>query len=389
MERNHAEKHGIDCRQASIPQLRDAIANRTPIRGLQAVITHTGAHMDEMTACCLIMHTPEGNRLFPGIVGCGFYTEKQIAPWCGENGFYRSLQKGCLIIGTGEGHFDEHDDRDAKKSAAHLVAAHLELRKTKEGRMTYSAILNYVNYEDRNGNKLAEQCNVEYAKAIRPALIADNIKKGWKVIWAEKNEDLRRQKESELCGMAFMFIRNEIEAQKLFVRGVNAYGRKQPELIELPNFNSPSDTKKSVIAVVRSDDDNMVSAARFVLSANQSIRLRAVVALNSKGQFYVSPMNGITLAATVQELRKLLADRKKVQVEGMDLSADGKIKGIKELYYHKDADAIHNGSFSQPDTDGLIGTYFRENELLDTICNSLAYKPMERPKETTYQKYRK
>lgn len=342
----------LNCINASIEELMNAIRTKRPISGITHLITHPGTHSDEFLNWYMQKCTPEGQKAFPGIedATCDFWTQEELANYQGEECFYRALQKGCFISGTAGGPFDEHGDRKTQKSCAQLMSDYLGLMTTTEGRIIYSNFLEYVNYEDRHGNNMRSQFkNPDFARIIAPALFADNIKKGWRLV----NAGLKT--EDDLIADAMGFIENEIGAQRLFVKTIAEYQGLNKQIIHLPNLKKEGDNKKPALLIIHSDNDDMPAVAKNQFSKNPDYRLKVLVKINSQGQFYICPMNGTTLTNVIVFMRiAIRRNRKLGPLANTILKSEGTIEGVEEVYYHADSDSIMNGSLTQKDVPGIL-----------------------------------
>ena len=365
MNQNSEVTKTIVCTEATTEELQFAIQNRLPIAGIKAVVTHVGAHLDEIFSMYLMMKTLEGQAMFPGLTACIFQTEKELAVFAGEDGFYLALTEGYICIGTLGGPFDEHGQRDERGSVADIMTEYLGFKKAKNNRDIYGHFLNYVNYEDRNGNGLYKCCTAEYANIIRPALIADNVKKGWTLV----HEGLKDP--HSLLTEVFGFIENEIGSQRLFVRATKEYKTIRKDVIALP-FLPDEDNKKPALVIVHSDNAQIVSVAKRILSADETIKPKVILKVRSNGQFSVHSMNGTTLVDVVKNLRVLLSKKRKLRVPVWQvLDSDGSVEGLEEIYYHLDGDTILNGSLTQPDVTGLIKREFSITDVVKCIVDGL------------------
>ena len=363
----------IECQKASIHELRDAIKNRIPIRGIKAIITNIGATADEYFAMHLMMYSKEGQRLFPGAGGCLFYTEKQLEGWKNSKGFYLALKdQGAFILGTAGGPFDDHGKGETIASTSQLMADYLDVQKTKTGRYLYSPFMDYITKQLTRKITYEKTDVEEYAKFMRPGMFFENIRKGWRTIWAEPSEEVRLKKMDTLAALALAFISNELDAQKLFIAAKKEYYSKKPETIALPFLHTDGMKRSPVILIVRSDNPEMVSAAKNVFASNQEMEMRVILSLNSRGQFYICPMYGSQLGDTVKSLRMKLAMKRGVSVIKKLLDKDETLHGVEDIFYDKNADSIHNGSNTQPDAYGLIGNEFTEQDVIDSIFDGLS-----------------
>ena len=365
----------VSRKTATIDQLKAAIANRQPITELKAVVTHPNAHLDEIFALWLIMNTPEGKKMFAGITTFAFNTQKELKVFSGKEGFYQALKSGYLLIGTCDGPFDEHGDLKNQKSCSDLIVKHLGLLLTTSGRIIYTPFLNFVNYEDRHGLlRASNDITAKFASILRPAMLADSVKDGWKLV----NLGLKdgNQHLLEIFGQ----IQNQIETQKLFVKARKEFEENtNKQVIDIPGLKKKGSNRMPCILVVKSDNTEMASAAKNVFSQRQDKELKALLIRNSKGQFYLTPMNGASMEEVSKIIRMKLALKRKAKNSNFnmphrhDLANAGTLRDLRDIYYHKDADSIMNGSFTQTDIAGIIGNNngFTKEELVACIVEGL------------------
>jgi hypothetical protein len=356
----------IVCSTATIQELQNAIQNKLPIAGITHVVTHPKFHLDEASAAYLIMRTPEGKKLFPGANEGTLCSTSQKdlfqQDFVGEDGFYALLQKGLLVIGTGGGPFDEHTDRVKRKSCVSVVADYLGLFSKPEG-FIYRRLINYINFEDRNGVDLSN----ETVRALATGNFSNSLKDSWKLVDAEIITI------EELVGMAFKYIFVQIESQRLFMQSRENFKKLTPQVIEVPFLKTKECTKSPVMLVIESDDPGVVAAARFVWKTHQTMVVKPILSINSKGQFYFSGSKDMDVIDVVRGLRVLLGCKKRIRVpRWQDLVQDGTIKGLEEIYFHTEGHSIMNGSITQDDATGMIGSYgISKQDVINVVLESL------------------
>lgn len=374
-ERTETDLKPLLCTQATPEQLKKQFYAHGPILGIKVLITHFGLHLDEVKGLVLVTETTEGKKHYPDIVAhelsLGFMTDLEIKSggYHGEEGFFKAMAKGWLIIGTGNGPFDEHgNNRD--KSCARIIAEYLGIVKGTQTAALFQRILNYTDYEDKNGNNFRELFkDPSMASTFDAALIANNMKQG---VYAAQGD-----KEKLACVVegVIRFIKNEIDAQKLtLIEGREAYrnARKQNYPLPLPKL----DGRQLVAHVVYADHPGVSACAKITMKTHQFERIGVLIILNSKGQMYMCPMNGVELTEVVKILRVKIAQKRNMRVEWKELAKAESIESSPELYVHKNPTTgkivnVFNGSSTQYDVPGLFGTVLNETDLLFALRKGL------------------
>lgn len=363
--------NAVDCTGSSIAELKNAIANKIPIENLKGLIVHRGTHIEELAACFLILRTPLGKKFFPkAAYAVAIKTNRELAKegWSGKEGFYEALQAGYLIVGCGGGHFDEHGDRKEDTSCIKLVANYLDVFKNKEDRLVYGSLITTLNVEDNEGVGMIDKRggNSELKTLLMPIWLPQIIKNAWLDPEYDHNS---------LVAMAFECFAIEISHKRSFREAENGFKSCKQAFYEIPGMPAERPGKTPSIFVIYSDNSKMVSVARKRIKTNQTKDVKAILCINSKGQFYLSPWNGAKLDDVIRLLRVHIARRKRVGLpKWYDLAREGELESSPDLYYQNgNADSIYNGSLTQPDVPGLIGSPegFTEKELVGYILQGL------------------
>jgi len=174
----------------------------------------------------------------------------------------------------------------------------------------------------------------------------------------------------DIISETFGFIENEILGQKLFFEGLEAYERAYKRVVEL-KLPAEEGGRIPVLLAVHSDHSEILGAACHTFLKNQRYRMKAIVKTNSKGQFVIVPKYGADLTEVVAVLRSRLASKRGIDVDPELLRSEANVKGVPEIYFHKEAGSIFNGARTQPDTPGLIGKWFTKDELIGLIAETL------------------
>lgn len=346
------------CTEASIEELKYAIQNRIPIHGLKGGITHPSPHLDEVASDLILKETPEGEYLFPGYkeTPLCLQTERQLLQndLLGELGFYRALQNGYLIFGTGGGTFDEHKDRFNKRTSCfQKIVRYLDLTNDKFGKNYYANIINYIRIEDRNG-ALVKLLPVENSKVVlngdyrvdgkricdalsRFGEISSVLKKG--MIAHEDNLHMQGQ----LVIAIQILLSGEIAHQKLYLEEKKRSAKVSYQKIGEAN-----------VALI--EDATKFSAGNLRNSGGQKVDI--IVSINEKKQLALfREKKGIVTPEQMREVSKILkvlAARKfnEPVPDWNQLSQDSDPNHL--LFFHAEAGSIYNGSNTQYDTPGIM-----------------------------------
>ncbi len=361
----------IDCKKATVDELRKAIKNREPISGIEILITHKKCHADEMAGMHLLQGDL-GEKYFPNIknAGIAFHTEIELQKFDlhGKNGWYRALQGGAMIIGTAGGFFDEHFVRKENPSSAHIIADYLGIFENKKLRQIYAPLLNYIDFEDTNGEKvdkilktLPENTHAD-THALRNNMLATMIKNAWKSI--ETDEDIQK-----LFCVVSTFFDYGIKAQKLFVEAKTEALKADVQIISLPALAKSNSGKQKVLVVLKNDNREVASHIINSFRGREQQEIAVFLKINSNSQFFIKPMHGVSLEETIKIIRNTVAKKRGLRLDWQTLAQGEKIKEIPEIFFHTESGIILNGGETQPDTPGLIGA--KNGLTLDEVINAI------------------
>jgi hypothetical protein len=362
--------------------LRKQFCNKGLITNVKGFITHCGQHIEEFASMVAILHSDEGKRRF-SFVKEGYsinYPDSALPErYMGFNGFFDALEDGYILIGTGNGPYDEHGKRARtdKKSSASAVAYDLGITENKDSMFLFSRILKYVDYEDTHGHNFRELLkDPAMADMFGFGMLASSIKTGNFV--ANSMNDNSRLVDN--ANAAIVMLRNEIDGQRLMIQARDEYRTLKneeklfTELLPVPQVTINERQRDLVLHIVHTDSEAVVKQAKRVFSTAAE-RLGVLVSINSKGQFYICPMNGINLEEVVKILRVKIAQKRRQNTEWKLLKNEGALESSPELYVHKNDDGqivgVMNGSLTSQHVPGLIGKVLSESDLLFAIRTGL------------------
>ncbi len=371
----------VNCLTASIEEIKKAYYDRTPISGITTVGTHYGPHNDELCAGYLLSHTPQGRHLFPEIehasFGCISTTTLRKEDMLGKQGFFKALQKGLLLLGLGNGPLDEHGSRTKASSCTELVVTLLDLQRDKNDRKMYGKLIDYVNFEDSNGDNVMQCLNrlrgdgdrklyreeVEMLQKLQIGAFAQNLKKGFEA--AGSDPELQK-KEFE---MAFKFYDNEIAQSKLFLDAEHAYETAPKHEIDLvtPQKNIPF-----VILEIKSGIPVMNKVVQSKWRDNRTKKLGVLFLHKPNGQFVLMPNQQYIKAEEMRPVVKILRQMVmraagKQPIQFKELGKGEMLDLVPEIYFDEATGVISNGSKVDPDVEGLIGTFLSVEDVTDAI----------------------
>ncbi len=362
----------IDCTKATVAELRKAIKTRQPISGVTMLITHQKCHADEMLGMDILRRGP-GEKFFPGIADASiaFQTEIELIGLGanGKDGWYEGLRNGALIIGTGKGFFDEHMVREKDPSCAHIVADYVGIFHDPTLRKVYGPLLSYIDFEDRNGDrvdailKLLPQTEWRHAYAIKSSMLASIIKDAWKVI--ETQEEM-----SSLFAVVSHCFSYQIKSQKKFhVEGRESYEKADKKIIPLTFLPKGERGKEKVLLVIKTDSYESGAFAQHSFRGKEKEELAVLLTINSKGQFYMKSMNKLSLVEVLKVLRNTIIRKRNARVDWSMMDKEASIAEVPEIYFHKDSGDLMNGSKTQPDVPGLLTMKdgLTEAELIEAV----------------------
>jgi hypothetical protein len=361
----------IDCARASLGGLQDAFKNKYPITGIKMILTHPSPHLDEVAAIYMLQHTIEGNEKFPGVenVGVSFVSGTHLREnnFLGFKGFLKALQAGYLLIGLGDGPFDEHGNRDKKVSCLELIKRHLDLFKKQENRSIYGPLIHFVNHEDNNGDNIMRTLNkvnpetrlskeaAEVCNTLNLGQIAQNLKKGF-----ETAQTLEEQQQIFCMGM--QFIKNEISQRKMFIVASNHHHQSIQLEFELGEKN---------FGLVIKNDNPLAAKVAFQKSKQIGEKTIGILIVEkTNGQFCIIPQDNFreSMREIIKILRqKVFFSKKQKSLSFDDLESMGWIWSVPELYIDENMFIIMNGSKTDPDVPGLIGKHLTINDVVGAI----------------------
>jgi len=414
----------LDCTTASLYDLKNAYYNGRPISEVKLIATHYGAHNDEIHGGYLLKRTKQGKYLFPGIeeaaFGCLSTTHLRKKYYLGKQGFFKALQKGVLLLGVGGGPLDEHGDRNNRISCTELIVRRLDLRKEKDDRKLYGRLIEYVNFEDGNGDNAIQALNrireaeKEAGKNEINALIANmemafNIKfeklaqeeKIFDMIFDFYNKNQRLYKEEsdtllllqigalaqnlkkgfenagsdydeqqKIFDMAFQFYENEIGQAKLFIKAELAYIATAKHVIPLV---TPNKEGSFVLLEMQSDVAVMNKVVHNKWRKRPDKNLGILFLHKSNGQFVLMPNSQyfytVDMAEIVKILRQMVARKfgLPAPIPMQELTSFGVHDLVPEIHFDESTGVISNGSKVDPDVDGLIGSILSVEEIIEAI----------------------
>lgn len=321
------------------------------IVGVHTILTHPSYHLDEFGAYYLLSKTPEGVRQFPGIenAGIGSITETQLREkgYCGFYGFIKALEAGYLIIGIGNGPFDEHQNRETKVSCTELIKRYLDLYKDKDNRTVYGELIKFINHEDNNGDNLIKNLNkvnprkleraeIDTLNNLNVGMIAQSIKKGWELV--ETKED-----EQRLVNRTIWFIHDEVCHSKKFLQVQKELSSTTKEIIKL---------KDEIGMIIVNNDHSMIArAVNSIATLPGGLKRGLTFIVKSNGQFFLSPS---------KELKMFMSDI------ASTLKIRSRTKN-NEIYLDENTGNIMNGSKTDPEVSGLINNGLTVKIIIEVI----------------------
>ncbi len=375
------EQTFINCKTASISELKRAFFNHQPIAGIEQRASHYGPHNDELCAMFIIAETPEGRHLFPGIedssIGYLTPTMLRMGDYEGIHGFFKAMKLGILLFGVGGGCFDEHGDRDNDQSCVNLVKNHIDLFRSPYNRKVYGGLIRYANYEDNNGDNIIQALNrenpeykltsneIEVVTILQTGMFAQNLKKGFE----SANTDFEYQ---QVILGAFQFYRNETHQAKLFIDGERAYGDLSKEQIPFC-----LDGEEMQLLVIKSDHPVMNKVVHSRWRSNRKEKLGVLFIHKSNGQFVIIPNRSIAKEKMVEVVKIL---RQKVVLNDSDnlppiafrdLDDREILNDVPEIHFSQLTGTISNGSKVDADVPGLINNALNIQDVIDAIIIGL------------------
>jgi hypothetical protein len=372
----------IDCKTASLSQLKKAFYMHQPISGIEQRVSHYGPHNDELLPMFLISETPEGKRLFPGIEesGIGHITPTKLRKHnlLGEDGFFKAMTMGYLLFGVGGGPFDEHSDRENRESCVNLVVKHLDLFRSPYNRKVYGSLVMYVNFEDQNGDNIIQILNkvnpdhrlipaeTDVLRLLTTGEAAQNLKKGFESVATSEEY-------SNVAMGAFQFFRNQVNQAKLFVDGEKDFEKAEKKFVDLT-----IDGKKMILLEICSDHPIIHKIAHQRWPSTKKEGLAVLFIHRSNGQFALMPNRSIGTDKMVEVVKiirqKINFSKNFAPIKFKDLGAEEIIDAVPEIHFAKATGIISNGSKVDSDVPGLIGKKLSVEDIIDAIIIGLEEK---------------
>jgi hypothetical protein len=191
-------------------------------------------------------------------------------------------------------------------------------------------------------------------------MLAQNIKKGWEIA-----ETLEQQ--NQLYEMVMRFFKHETDQRKLFLRASQEYKESsEKQIIDLPDGFAA--------VVIKSNNPLMVRAVRQQSMLPGGKKLGITVVYKSNGQFVIYPGNDfsnkmIEVAKILRQKISLKRNQKGLPFE--TLEHFGTIREVPELYIDENMKIIMNGSKTDPDVPGLLGTHLSLDDLIISLITGV------------------
>jgi hypothetical protein len=374
----------INCKTAPFSELKKAFLTGQPIEGIDALVSHHGAHNDEIFGGFALQTTLQGKTLFPGIEKATFgavsTTFLRNNNWLGEAGFFKAMQQGNLLLGVGGGLLDEHSDRDRHISCTERVVKLLDLKRTAYDRKVYGNLIRYINHEDGYGDNIMTLVNnmplsrklekeeSDTVLKLQIGCFAQNLKKGFEAA----GEDTEAQ--VAVFAMAYQFYHNEISQSKLYVEAESKYDAIRKTAIEIVTSDKRN---QSFLLEFESDIPCIHKVAQSKWKSRQDAKLAVLFLHKKNGQFVLMPNNRSLNVDDMREVVKIIRQtvaRNACQDNPIDfesLGYTGIIDRVVEIHFDEATGIISNGSKVDPDVSGLLGKYLSVEEVINAIQTGL------------------
>ncbi len=385
------ENQSLNCKNATIYQLKQAWYNNQPISGVTTLLDHYDPHPDELGSNYLVQHTVEGRVLFPGIEDATLAmisgTDLRTNGYLGNDGFFKALQRGCLLFGTGGGLFDEHRDREKRISCITLVVRKLNLFADKYNRKIYGPLVTYIETEDNNSDDMLklfnegikERCKAngtnphdyrlpkektEAMLALKMGSFARNLKEDFEAAGDDMDEKL------DLMRDAYKFFLRRINSVKQFIDLEESYNKSQVTILPL-SITIPSEPASFILLETQNDKPKAAKAIQKRWSSNPKQKIGVLFLHKSNGQFVLMPnsyLNKSIMKEVVGVLRQMVAHkRNQGEIKFKDLKLPEIIDEVPEIHFAEVTGIISNGSKTDPNVPGLIGTYLSVQDVMDAV----------------------
>jgi len=309
------------------------------------IVTHESPHFDEILGIWLLRKF--GEKVFSGI------STAEIKFWGtgGQSPDGRSAkqyeQEGVLLIGVGNGRFDEHPavngERKEHECAATLVAKALGLRDEPVFERIFKFAINSDLKAENHPFDIASIAKVFYQQTSDPEEVINWVMKG---IGAKYQEQLQ----------FFNVTKKEFE-----------------EKADVEEIQGPRRTIKMVSVV--SDNPLMNRFARSVHGANADIVIQKRCSGNV--QIFTNTKSGLILYAVAQMLR-LTEQELKNDVRTKDwkmLASEGKVEGAEEWFFQVAGQMLLNGSLTATQVPATKISFEKIKEIVRIGVNPQRFEP--------------
>jgi hypothetical protein len=280
-----------------------------------------------------------------------------------------------LLLGIGNGFFDEHDDRKEKSSCIQLIVEYLGLMKDKRNRKIYGKLIEYINYEDSHGDNAIKCLNkvtdyslgkpeTDLLQKLQIGALAQNLKKGFEAA-GENAVEIQK-----IFAQAFQFYQNEISQAKIFVDTEALYDKTPKNLIDIFVDDDP---KPFVLLEMQSDAVCMNKVIHSKWRENRDKKLGVLFLHKTNGQFVLMPNGAYITTEHMREVVKILrykiAQQRKLteQIRFNNIGNNQSLDLIPEVYFDENTGIISNGSKVDPDVPGLVGKELSVESIIEAI----------------------
>lgn len=377
----------VNCLTASFSELKHALCNNVPIEGIKMIVTHPCPHIDEIASVLVLKETEEGATMFPGIKNApiGFLTATQLrtSGFYGFDGSIRALQQGYLLIGVGEGFFDEHGKRERSKSCFDLVTYFLQMFGKKENRtlrqkhnMTlYNELRVYVNFEDANSDNIVAALKkaspdhlptkeqLDAVQSLQPGSIACNLKKGFELA----GNDLVLQQEVFEDGIRF--LRRHINWNRRHLEYLYEVDTLTKDYFYFKNSNH------QCAVLVTHDGMGFASAFKKKVRVHKNHKVVAHIVAKSNGQFAIltSLSKEIMHEVCVNLRKKLFYKKTGEKLFHKNAQGFGVCSQVPELFICELTGTIINGSKIDPDAQGVFGLFLDKTDIFHALQDAIIH----------------
>lgn len=366
----------INCKTATISELKKAFYNRQPISGIEKRVSHYGPHNDELLPMFLMEETKEGKRVFPNIenTAIGHVTPTWLRQneMLGEYGFFKALQKGILLFGIGGGPFDEHNDKEKLKSCVNLIIDYLDLYRNPDNREIYGGLISYVTFEDMNGDNIIKVLNsknpdhllnseeTKAMKLLSTGSKAQNLKRGFESAINDKEY-------AEVIYGAFQFFKNHVRQAKLFLEAKKVFNTIPQKTLEIKVID-----QKMFLWEIESDHRVIHKVAHLKWPANKKEKMAVLFVKRTNGQFMLMPNRKFVSPEQMREVVKIIRqmitkNSGEQRLHFLDMGKNQTIDLVPEIHFDETTGIISNGSPIDFEVQGMIGDVLSSEEIVRAI----------------------